>query len=229
MKRYQLAAFVLGCSLIFATAPVLSASRKKKQQQAGELFKRAQDISNLQVKGNPPFVLDASVMVYLSDGSKDQDEYYLTWLSETKWRKEISFPDYHRDSIRSGDEITTTSNLNYVPFRVFQIENTFCALWGCVGRTGIGKAAGIENHKINGSPAECVSFREKGNSASRDCFDLAKGYLVRRDSAIGFVITDSDYQAAGSKEFPRTITVLQGGHVVDLIKVTHLTINPSLS
>ena len=222
-----LAALLLSVAFIGSD---LRAFNNKKQQEAYAFFARARDISNLEAKGSPPFVLEAKITLYGGGGSHEDGSYYQAWESDSESRSEISFPGYHAIRVNHSATSWYSSNLAYTPYFVFQTNRVFSFPFR-LDVQPTQKLTKPRQRIINGLSAECAGFSIRASKQRYEsCFDSATGYLIQEDDPTWFVTFElGDYARVGGKVFPRELRVLQDGRLIVEAKVTKLFSNAKMN
>jgi TonB family protein len=227
MQRVRVASVPVALAIAFLLTPRVFASGGKKQQRAEMLFARARAISNLEVKGSPPFVLKAKVTLYVADRGHEDGDYYLAWKSPELSREEISFPAYHSVGVVRGRNVWRSSSLSYLPFLFFRLTHALSFPSRLI-ISAKEKVAKVHTKEISGVAAECVLLSGKLRGLEGFCFDPATGYLIREGTPRGLTTEYADYAAVGRMAFPRTLRVFDGKLLIVEAKVSELTLNPEI-
>lgn len=197
-------------------------------KQSPELqFQRAYTLTELEAKGNPPFLLDAAITVFAPSGKHEDGEFHLTWKSPEVFRSEITFPDYHELTIGSAGKIWRASNLLYAPYLVFQ----FSQVMSFPRRLRVRpeeKLKKIKDRRLQGIAEECAGiFPKRTKTPHAFCFDPSTGYLNKEVDPTWLTTLDfTDYAPVGRNAFPRTLRVFQESQMILQIKVTQLALHP---
>lgn len=217
----------LALALVLGAAGSYGASGKRPSAEA--LFDRAYSLTNVTAKGSPPFVLKAKVTVYVGD-RHDDGEYDVTWESDEKVRREVSFPDYHEVTVTNAGKVWHSSTIPYLPYTVFQV-NQALYFFGALQVSPSTRLVKVRKQKIGGIAAECSGVHVKREGSAREfCFDPTTGYPIEEKDPTWFTTLEfGDYMTVGTKAFPRTFRVLQNGQLIVEAKVTDLIPNPTIS
>jgi len=122
MKRYL-------AGLLFAML-TLSAAAKEPKDPWTDWFQRAADQMNLRMLGSAPFhmkvVFHAFPGIVLSQKQSEQiisgdGAYEETWVTPTRWRREVTFGGYHAIEAESEAGRKMQANSDYEPSRVLML------------------------------------------------------------------------------------------------------------
>ena len=117
MKRIARA---LGVVISLAGAFALAPSLPAQKQSADELLTKARNEINPSLAG--PHRLRAQVTVLVANKKEAKGTYTLDWAAPDRFREEIHLPGFDEIKVASGTTLYRKRNLDYIPARVFQLE-----------------------------------------------------------------------------------------------------------
>ena len=219
MARFLAAIGVIVC--MGSLALPAAAKKKKLNPAAVALFEKAIQASDLKVKGETAFRLQATMHVY--NGQRRVDGILVEfWAPEKKTRSEVMFPDYNYLQVDDGHHWWTKTNDEYMPYPVAELLHTvqfagdLKSMVPPAPEDATAKQAGQEHNQENielGKPEKekgtswvCVKTHNWRGSKAQLCFDPATGRLT--EILAGLRYEYGDYQAFGKKSFPRTMRSL---------------------
>src|SRR5437867_6668751 len=174
--------------------------------------------------------MHAKVNVTDAKGRGATGDYLLVWVSEARWREEITFPGYQRIRIGEAGRYWQRRTANFESDRIFQLAQAIDFVPRLLrnAQSTSGKAKG---RKRQGKHVNCAAVRPKDYADQEACFSADQGTLVREDLPRGesdgqseiSTREYSDFVSFGEKLFPRSIRVLAGHKPIITISVDELT------
>jgi len=194
--------------------------------QATLLRTRAADVSGIRAEGQAPFSLHARLRLETDSGPK-VGRYLLVWEGPSRWRQQVSFPDYEETHLEGTEGVWRSSSTGYQPARVYEILQALSFDLLLINRmyqsppplpmTSYGGGVGSGQDPAGGEPdatsrvvRQTVEDRELicvvHQEVFETCFDEAEGTLAWARTE--FQTTEFlDYAPWGDRRFPRTIRV----------------------
>lgn len=177
------------------------------------------------VLDSPGLRMEARVRVD-NDGKPLEGTYSLQRNGPDQWREEITFPGYSEVRVGTNGVVYLKRSSDFEPYRVSQLRQTI----GLSARLHPGPYPGevakkIHEEKISGTKVNCIEFISEQGHKRDVCVDETTG-MLRRDKQ-GFI--DGDFQPAGAKPFPRSMSLKENGKVLVEVSVTELSTGNSLS
>jgi Gram-negative bacterial TonB protein C-terminal len=213
-------ASVLICASLVA-ASFGGAANQEKSLDPELLIAKARSNEILWTDGTPKTGLRADVQVADGHGGWATAQYAFAWESSSKWREEIRFTNYDRLRIGSGKGYWQTSNLDYEPEIIFQLDEILHvkALIDLSADETLGK---VKQHKRHGVTEDCTDVKNKFEAARTLCFDDSTGALVAVEHPMIALshIEYSDFHSVAGRVVPYDIRATNDGRVVASVKVT---------
>lgn len=186
----------------------LRARAQKTDLAAATLIERALTSTNIAGPGEPAFRMQGRVRLYNADGDHEEGNLLRIWTPSGLWHEELVLPDFQSVAVSDGREIWTSSNFDYVPFPVYQMDEalSFPHLLAAARQLDLGAP-----RKLGENGEECIEGNGKDPQKTMQyCFDSITGNLNR-------LIVDrwnlsyqfSEYKPFGAKTFPRLLRVLK--------------------
>jgi TonB family protein len=195
--------------LVLAQAIPLAASDKAKGH---DLLEQANAMSNL--RELPSFEMRASVKIE-NKGQQLQGTYTLLWNGHDQWREELTVPGYTEVQVGGKDVISTKRNLDFTPFRIYQLHNVLGYGDGLMP-SAKEKVEDVHHRAVNGVKVDCVEIGQE-NIRREVCLDPSTGAVVRQAPYV-----DRDLMPIGTKLFPRYLSYVDHGQTVAEVNVTEL-------
>ena len=198
---------------------------RNKRQEAEDLWKRAQEISDIRANGSPPFRLRVSFKEL--GGTPQEGTYTETWVSHGEWRVEIEQGNFHRTEVGGRIKRWTLDSGQDGP------EQKLVTWLGTVLQMpdleALRKIKPVGDHEVEGVAARCVEGKDKSGDKLTFCFDKTTGALLLRQFPAVWSGHDlngwcdlSDYQKFGNRMFPMKIRCREGSRPKLEAKVTEL-------
>jgi TonB family protein len=180
---------------------------ENKKDEAAKLFQTALKLSDIRTPNSPPFRLEARI-VRTDKGQATEGKYLEIWVSTRRWRREVTFGDYHlvqvsdpadekhswvvepKSGLGSGKEMLEFAQLKDLhqflnPKRVFQISKNGLQL------------ACVENKGRDEHSGENIACLDTGSGALQSVEHSSNGLTWQADY--------SQYMPFGAYTFPRTM------------------------
>ncbi len=197
-------------------------------ERPSALFERAADLSDI-YSISTPFRLHAGVDITDAKGRRVSGSYLLVWVSEARWREEITFPGYARLRIGDAGKYWQTRTTSVEMDRVFQLSQALDFVFRMreEAQNGSGK---VKGRKRNGERVNCVAVRPAGYAEQEVCFSAENGALFREDLPRGEADGQSEISAREysdfvnfeGKMFPHSVRVLEGTNPVITVSIDGL-------
>jgi len=162
-------------ALVIAALFTSTLANDKKDDDAKALVQRAMNASAIREEGSAPFRLKANVKVIHDDGSILEGTYTETWVSNTRWRKEIVLGEFRRTQVVAGRKMWNSATSNVLPEHLADISATFDP-WFLL--SGSWKADKFEDRQVDGKAAHCFRAKRSRSGVSELCFESATGVLT---------------------------------------------------
>lgn len=233
--------FFAAAVICITSAAVPAAASKKSNAKALAVLKRAIAISNIEAKGSPAFRLQAEVHIFNGVGQTGGMVMEF-WASDKRHRKEVMVTGYNSLTVQNGKKAWTKSRIKYDPYPIQVIWETLDFARGLRSTFNYaayepGSRLKLRLRELEGSSegktkkgkktfARCIETGRQ-NQSKQYCFNYETGRLIEeRNGFIGLHYFFSDYQAFGSKTFPRTIRVFYANGTemleVDVMEIDRL-------
>lgn len=222
-RTHRRAAAAVFLILLVDSVAAIAHPKEKHNEEVEALFERARTVSDLEVEGGTPFVLEARVYVHVP-GVIAEGHYLRVWQSLHRWRDELTFPRYSQVRVSTESAIWRQRNTNHQPLPVVQLLE---------GLAFSVPAEGLKGWKmtIPGAPElisqqKCVKYEHRVTMQSLPitvewCFDAYSGVPTRR------TLSDWDtrweyleYAPWNGKLYPGRINIVQGGERVVEARIT---------
>jgi TonB family protein len=90
--------------------------------EASQLLQRAADLSDLRAPGSQPFELTADIEIPSPHGQPFKGTYRLLWLSESKWREEITLPGYTRVRVGGAGKYWQKRSSDFEVLAIYELS-----------------------------------------------------------------------------------------------------------
>lgn len=224
-KRIALAAFIW---LLFSVATNLPA--KSDAGEASDLLQKAADLSDLRASGGQPFELSADIEIPAARGQPFRGSYRLLWLSESKWREEITLPGYTRIRVGGAGRYWQKRSTDFEVFTIYQLSETLDFVSHL--RSRIQQVSPkVKRERDHEQQLQCVVHeidREHLPDKKEEfCFDASQGMLAAEkwpngssDATLGpTAALFSDYVKVFDKLIPKKIMIVAGREPVVVFSV----------
>lgn len=199
-----------------------TAFANKKEDEADEFIRRAQDLSDFRKDGSPPFRLKATLKITNDDGSTVEGTYTEFWTSSAQWRQELILGDLHRTEVAVGKKVWTLGTVNPVSDHVGGLGTLFDLslrkLW---------KASVFENKQIGGTRARCFHSAEQ-HEAGEFCFDKATGALLVNSLGRQTCVFEN-YRSFGERSVPESYECIHDKKIKIEARLVELVLRPELA
>lgn len=211
---------VLMFTYLIVSSPAWPA-KKGESVDPESLIAKARSAEILWTEGTPKLALRAELQVANGQGGSATAQYVLAWASPSKWREEIKFLDYDRLRIGSGKGYWQTSNLNYEPEVIFELDEMLHIrdLIDLSSGETLGKVKRRKNH---GVAEDCADVKNKFGTARTLCFDESTGALVAVGHPMDGIssIEYSDFRSVAGEILPFEARATNDGDAIASMKVT---------
>jgi TonB family protein len=196
----------LALAILVLPAAAQAAKPKKTNVAAMALFRKALALSDIEAPGGQAFRMQARLQVFGARGDGQDGNLLRIWTPVGLRHDEIVLPDFQRVEVANGKDQWSSSTADHLPFLVFQAEQVL----SLAGQLRAGMQMDLQSSAVSAEEGqECVHGAGNGN-AFEFCFDTATGELLRVVNGLWNDTYDySDYQAWGTKSFPRLLRVLK--------------------
>lgn len=215
--------FVLILFVSLLAVPAALSARKLTEAKPDALLVWARLQENLQTASTPPFLMRADLEVSGRGGGKAKGGYVLAWASFSQWREEIKFKGYDRVRVGTTNGYWQSSNLDYRPEFVNQVEELLDIRR--VTQISIGETLStIRVRKEHGITEACTEAQVPDEQKQTLCFNVANGTLLSVENPILGVsrIDYSGFNSVDGKLVPYEIRASQGGQTIAEVKITEI-------
>lgn len=208
---------ISGAALGQQPAPA-SSDKTREGQEVVEHARAKSDIREL-----PAFTMKATVKIE-NQGKFIEGQYALLWNGPNQWREQTSLPGFDEIRIGGRGTVTLKRSLDFVPLRVDQLHRTLAYGRGEMIVRPDERIKRVHAQKVNGVEAKCAEVT--GKVFKREiCADAFTGALLRDRPFV-----DADFDAVGTKIFPRSLKYVEEGKIVAEAQLSELkTTEPSPS
>lgn len=204
-QRFAGAAIVVAGLLAGAA---LGARAQKTDLTAASVIERALTSSNIAGPGEPAFRMQGRVRLYNADGDHEEGSLLRIWTPSGLRHEELVLPDFQSVAVSDGREVWTSSNFDYLPFPVYQMDEalSFPQLLAAARQLELGAP-----RKLGENGEECIEGTGKDPQKTMQyCFDSITGNMNRLVvDRWNLTYQFSEYKAFGGKTFPRLLRVLK--------------------
>lgn len=203
---------------------VANLSPAADKSQSAALLQQAAERSNIRSSDAAPFQLRAKIRIL--DSQPIEAEYLLVWVTQERWREEISIGD--KQSIRIGGKGTVSSEGDSEQAQTVRSEVRDLDLPTLLNLEQGASLSGIKVEQKNGMGLQCVSQTAKHRPKTELCFDSAKGVLwLENFSNWGKSTEFSDYFDFRGKLFPRRVRTSENQTLHSEVELEQLTYDPN--
>ena len=196
--------------------------------QPDAIKKLEEAVSKTNIFELPSFQMKAALQVdnagKLVDGS-----YRLLWNGPERWREEINLPGYTELQVGGKGIVWIQRSPDVFPLRIWQVHVALgfgsaagadAGLYGSFVQLGLhpnDKVKKLHSRKQHGERLTCEEIEDEQKRSSEICVNDSTGTLFRGPS-----YEDGDFQAVGTKVFPRFLGFVENGKTVAKVKVNEL-------
>jgi TonB family protein len=169
------------------------------------------------------------IQVFDAKGKATPGQYFVDWLSASRWREEIQFANYKRLRVHDANGYWQQSTLNFQPEVIFQLETllNFKTVLKVSEKQILGK---VKSHDKDGVRQNCTEVKWSTGTERTLCFDEATGSLLsveypRQENQNPPDISRIEYGAftkVGEKHIPFEIRAFRDRNVVVTIKILEI-------
>jgi TonB family protein len=201
------------------------------QAQAEALLEHARQLSDIREDNNHPFILKAQFSFVGEELKVYRGTYTESWISESKWRREIVIGNMRRVEIASDSKFFVTESDPSLPQKATRVEFATSLF---PARTANFRFESIRDRSPGESATKCAITAPIGARRVRHafCFDTLQGELVESiaPSLVHERLTDlscqySNFNKFGNQWFPHDMECLQSGHHLMEVHVVDLASN----
>jgi TonB family protein len=197
------------------------AAKKGGSVDPESLIAKARSKEILWTEGTPKLALRAELKAANAQGGEAAAQYVFAWASQSQWREEIKFADYDRLRIGSEKGYWQTSNLNYKPEAVFQLDEMLHVkdLIDLSPDETLGK---VKHRKKHGVAEDCTDVKNKLGTERTLCFDDSTGALAAVEHPTTGIssIEYSDFHSVAGEILPFEARATNDGRLIASMKVT---------
>lgn len=197
------------------------AAKKEGSVDPESLIAKARSKEILWTQGTPRLALRAELQVPSGQDGSATAQYVFAWASPSQWREEIKFANYDRLRIGSEKGYWQTSNLNYEPEVVFQLDEMLHIK--DLINLSLGETLGkVKHHKKHGVAEDCTDVKNKFGTERTLCFDDSTGALVAVEHPMTGItsIEYSDFHSVAGEILPFEARATKDGRAIASMKVT---------
>ena len=218
-------------SRLAAALPVLALSTLipawgNDRANGADLIQQA--VAKLNIFALPSFEMKADITVE-SGGKLLDGSFGLLWNGPDQWREEIVLPGYSELEVAGTGVVFRKRTADFVPIRIAQLHAAlgFGSSPRWIGSSGASFSAllpgagetvkKVHERKVEGAKAQCVEVITEMKQTREVCIDESRGVPMRNG-----LVRDAEWEAIGSKVFPRSLTFIQDHKTLAEVKVTEL-------
>lgn len=192
-----------------------SGATKKRAIELESLIAKARSKEILWTEGTPKLAVRGEIEVANGEGGSAPGQYLFVWASPSQWQEEIKFINYERRRIGNEKGYWQTSNLNYEPEFIFQLDEMLHinALIDLSQDETLGR---VKQRKEQGITEDCTDVKNKFGTARTLGFDDSTGALVAAEHLAANIsrIEYSDFRSVAGKILPFEFRATQYGGAV---------------
>jgi TonB family protein len=221
--KYRIPLFVLAMIL----PCLVAASDKPSQQESIELLRQA--VAKTNIFELPSFEMKAAVRVLIG-GKQADGAYRLQWNGADEWREEVSFPGYSEIQVGGKNTLWVRRNADFMPFLIYNLHRA-------LGFGSSGSPPSVSLIRLDLAPQDSVTGRRdrKERGEKLDCVEIDDAFKQNSELCIfestktlarlsrGWTTDfDNDLQAAGTKMFPKVLTLESEGRTTARVELKEL-------
>lgn len=184
------------CALPILGVLVLPSRLLAADTEAGDLIKRAQQLSDIRTA---PFILKAHVKSF--QPKPLEGTYILRWFNHSQWRSDLTIANATYSQVRNGDASWRSKDSG----ELASLQQQLAGLepWSSLKIFSDERLRKVEQQQTQLIQLTCVAIEGDGRSARKLCVDAASGLLVGQKSAAGGE-QFANYLSFRDKQFPQT-------------------------
>jgi len=112
--------FLVFAFVLLATS--ISSATKEDSISPESLVAQARKLQEIWTDGTPPIAMRAEIHVFDAKGKATPGQYYVNWVSASRWRDEVQIANYKRLRVHNAKGYWQQSTLNFQPEIIFQLD-----------------------------------------------------------------------------------------------------------
>jgi hypothetical protein len=199
--------FVCALVLCFSVAAFDALSQEREKSPSVELLNAAK-LADARA-GDRGFKISA-VIKLMQGMTQAEGTYQLVWDSPTRWREELSFPDFHQIRVSAPGGVWEKREPYFLSLRMWQLMQAL-GFYGRFELSNEESAGKIKRTKKQGSDLRCVEIKRNSYPVDEFCFhedtaQLLSEHYLPSDRVYEF----TNYRNIGPKFLPGHIAVREG-------------------
>jgi hypothetical protein len=221
---------VLFLAACFACLPICCIAQDV-QARAEALLQRARQLTDIRSPGSPAFRLKATFSFPGQNMETIQGTYNETWVTDSKWRREIVIGDMRHIVVGSSDRywILIPDGFPQQADKLSALVTVFPSAPQEIG------FASVSEHSSNGLSADCAYTKPVSLDLQRTfCFEKQTGLLMeeatpekRPESIVRYSCGFRTFRKFGEHLFPREFTCFEDSRKTITMTVEDLVADPS--
>jgi TonB family protein len=219
MNRFR---FLLPVLAVFST--LLHASDAPGREEPFKKIEQA--VSKTNIFELSSFQMKANVQIE-SHGKPLNGTYQMLWNGPNQWREEMRFPGYEETVVGGEDTVWIKRSTDFIPFQIFHVH----AALGFGFGTPLYDPASLTQYRLtsndtfkktrtrkrHGQKLSCFEFESQDKRTSEICLNDSNGTITRESP-----YEDNDFQGAGEKTFPRSLSYSEDQKPVVKVDISQL-------
>jgi TonB family protein len=208
----------------------LSSASKEDSISPESLIAQARKLQEIWTDGTPPIAMRTEIQVFDAKGKVTPGQYYVNWVSPSRWREEVQIASYKRLRVHDAKGYWQQSTLNFQPEIIFQLDTLldFKTVFKVAGKQVLGK---VKSRDKDGVRQKCTEVKWTTGTERILCFDEATGSLLsveypRSEYQNPPDISRIEYGAfnkVGERRIPFEVRAFKDRTVVATAKVLEIT------
>jgi TonB family protein len=220
--------FLVFAFVLLATS--ISSVSKEDSISPESLVAQARKLQEIWTDGTPPIAMRAEIQVFDAKGKATPGQYYVNWMSASRWRDEVQIANYKRLRVHDAKGYWQQSTLNFQPEIIFQLDTLLD--FKTVLKVGPKQVlAKVKSHDKDGLRQKCTEVKWNTGTERILCFDEASGSLhsveyPRPQNQNPPEISRIEYGAfnrVGERRIPFEVRAFRDRTVVATLKVMEMT------
>lgn len=216
-------------AFVLLAGDVISAS-KDDSINPESLVAQARKLQTIWTDGTPPITMRTEIQVFDAKGKITPGQYYVNWVSRSRWREEVQFANYKRLRVHDAKGYWQQGTLNFEPQIIFQLDTLLDlkTVLNVGAKQVLGK---VKSHDKGGVRQKCTEVKWTTGTERILCFDEATGSLLSVEYPRGEIpkppdisrIEYSAFNKVGERRIPFEIRAFRDRAVVAAVKVMEIT------